>query len=84
VKVTTELEKKLLGALGGFMAMASAQPECTGIVMRAAELNEEDVRAAFKNEANVRFNCTMWNLCNNAVGTAMLSHNEIEAKGRTT
>lgn len=80
MNVTTDLERKLLGALGGFMGVTASSPELMDLVMRASELSREDVEATFKGEASDRFNCTMWNLCNDSIGAEMISHEQILRK----
>lgn len=77
MKVETALERQLLGAIGGFMGVTSGDPTMAADVLRAAELDQEDVKASFKDEANDRFNATMWNLCNSTIGAPMLTHEEI-------
>jgi len=76
--VTTDLERRLIGALGGFLGATAADPTLAETVLRAAEIPKEQLEAALKNEDH--FNCTMWNLCNNAIGADMLTHAEITAQ----
>ena len=80
LEVTTELERRLLAAIGGFMGVTGQQPDLAATVLKAAELDQGDVEATFKSggPANTRFNCVMWNLCNNGIGQPMESHAEIE------
>lgn len=76
--VTTELERRLLGAIGGFMGLTSHVPDIAKSVFQAAEIPEGDVDAALRGPSvREHFNCTMWNLCNEAVGKPMLTHEEI-------
>jgi len=85
MKAETELEQKLLGALGGFLAWTeAAKSDIADLVFRAAELDKAEVEAALKDCDP--FSCTMWNLCNSAIGADMISHakiHEIRSKGRT-
>jgi len=79
MNITTDLERRLVGALGGFMGTTAQAPEIAKIVFRAAELPQDEIDAAIKGPASDRFNCTMWNICNNAIGAPMLTHEEIMA-----
>lgn len=71
----------MLGAIGGFMAMTSTAPEIGEKVLSAAGFTSDEVNEALKDKGcNERFNCTMWNICNDSIGVKMESHTEILAK----
>ena len=82
IEVTTDLERRLLAALGGFIGVSAQVPTLAAAVFRAAELHQGDVEAAFKpgGQANIPFNCVMWNLANDAIGKAMQPHTEIQSQ----
>lgn len=81
MNITTDLERKLLGALGGFMGITAADPALAETVFRAAEVPKEEIEAALRGPSvKDHFNCTMWNLCNASIGADMLTHEEIRAK----
>jgi hypothetical protein len=80
MNITTDLERKLVGALGGFMGATSQEPKIAETVFRAAEVSQDEIEVAIKGPASDSFNCTMWNICNSAIGAPMLTHEEIMAK----
>jgi len=82
MNITTELERRLLGAIGGFMGLTSHVPGLAKSVFTASAVSEEEVNAAIKADAGDQFNCTMWNLCNEAIGKPMVTHQEIMAARR--
>ncbi len=78
LKPETELEWRLLGLLAALLGVASK--EFAASACRAAELDAEEIISLVRNDPNRRFSCTMWNLCNDAIGVEMLSHEEIRSK----
>lgn len=78
IEVTTEVERKLLGAIGGFVAMTTAEIAAT--VFGAAGLDESAVDSAMHGPGRDRLRCTMRNLFSHSVGDHMEPHAAIHAR----
>lgn len=80
-EVTTDLERRLLGVIGGFTAILSTKAGAADLVFKAAEMQADDVESAIKSgDSGDYFSCIMWNLCNSSIGAPMISHDEIRKK----
>lgn len=83
-KITTDLERQLVGAVAGFKALFANNEQAYEKVLQAAIVDPEFIDAQIKpgGGANDRFNVTMWNLCNDAIGKPMESEEAILRKMR--
>ena len=78
IEVTTDVERRLLGALGGFVAMTTSEVAAT--VFGAAGLDAGAIDTALHGPGRDRVRCTIRNLFSHSVGDAMEPHAAIHTR----